>query len=848
MIHSLADNKDFFAANLNAQTEKTTLLFQEARDQFTVEQAKTRDLIKKAIREHARAEDPDKETRLGRVISSTWEYQSPNNDLDNDDCDMTEGDYLNRARIETEAAVKYAILRSLDFPSMQSRQLGIPEAHSKTFEWIYSEPMLEGSPWSNFSKWLRKGHGIYWVNGKAGSGKSTLMRFIFEDQRTSDFLRRWSGSAENITIAGFFFWNSGTPEESSQHGLLRSLLHKILSLKPQYMPTAFPERWHAFEKLSTLDHQSPRFRNFISAEKKCRMTLPQLMQAFQRLLKQDLGNVCLFIDGLDEYNGDPMDTIRLFKLLISPRLKICLSSRPWLAFEDAFRSCPQLKLQDLTRHDIQIYVNDKLLDDERMQKMCDLEPLEAPKLVQEIVDKASGVFLWIKLVVASLLRGLTNRDQILDLQKRLRILPSELESLFTYMIRQIEPVYQEEGLKIFQIILRSQEVTAMLDEEEDYTQVESLCAIDLSFAFEPPSVAIKHPIKLLDDEEAFRRVDEIEHRLKVRCAGLLEIPTSHVDDALRWRKTAKNAGNTKIHWLHRTVKDFMQVADNQALLKSSELSEWSPSLCLLCSSVMRLKTWFLNTPATNSINPLPGLAARAMIFAHQTEREFAYTEVELLEELDTTIFHLRGPAAGHWACEMYKTNVRETAERGDNFLSLAVKYDLPLYLSQKLRTADRDMRNKLGRPYLDYIVWPEPSPSGRSKTILATDLTMKRDVLKLLLKHGCCPNQVFDGITPWQIFQIKADDHFAELGLIWIEIIDLFLRSGADPTPFKCDGRGYDIQQTVELAFQHDFPVETQRLLELLTPTIQTGLHHRRSSARAMSWLKKRLSHNKASG
>jgi predicted ATPase len=85
-----------------------------------------------------------------------------------------------------------------------------------------------------------------------------------------------------------------------------------------------------------------------------------------------------------------------------------------------------LRLQDLTHDDIRLYVNNKLTDNTQMQELCVEDPAEAPKLVDEIVHKAQGVSLWVKLVVRSLMDGLTNGDHILDLQGRLREFPSEL--------------------------------------------------------------------------------------------------------------------------------------------------------------------------------------------------------------------------------------------------------------------------------------------------------------------------------------------------------------------------------------------------------------------------------------
>lgn len=62
------------------------------------------------------------------------------------------------------------VLDSLDFETRQSRQSDISEADCRTFEWIFDE--YHGpSQHVGFRKWLQCGNDIYWVSGKAGSGK-----------------------------------------------------------------------------------------------------------------------------------------------------------------------------------------------------------------------------------------------------------------------------------------------------------------------------------------------------------------------------------------------------------------------------------------------------------------------------------------------------------------------------------------------------------------------------------------------------------------------------------------------------------------------------------------------------
>lgn len=61
--------------------------------------------------------------------------------------------------------------------------------HTKrTFEWIHKIPETSDISWSDFNNWLRCGTGIYWINGKAASDKSTLMKYAHEDPRTQEAL------------------------------------------------------------------------------------------------------------------------------------------------------------------------------------------------------------------------------------------------------------------------------------------------------------------------------------------------------------------------------------------------------------------------------------------------------------------------------------------------------------------------------------------------------------------------------------------------------------------------------------------------------------------------------------
>ena len=96
--------------------------------------------------------------------------------------------------------------------------------------------------------------------------------------------------------------------------------------------------------------------------------------------------LCLFVDGLDGFEGKPDDLICLFQDLIQNRnVKVCLASRPWTVFEDTFKHKPRMMLQDLTSRDIKYYVTSNLGDDAHFAQLRRREPEYADQLVGNLI-------------------------------------------------------------------------------------------------------------------------------------------------------------------------------------------------------------------------------------------------------------------------------------------------------------------------------------------------------------------------------------------------------------------------------------------------------------------------------
>ena len=80
---------------------------------------------------------------------------------------------------------------------------------------------------------------------------------------------------------------------------------------------------------------------------------------------------------------------------MSRYVKVCLSIRPWLVFEEAFGQSHGLRLENLTYGDIREFVQDKLDANPRMLQLIHSDPERAVTFSTTIVSKANGVFLWV---------------------------------------------------------------------------------------------------------------------------------------------------------------------------------------------------------------------------------------------------------------------------------------------------------------------------------------------------------------------------------------------------------------------------------------------------------------------
>jgi hypothetical protein len=290
---------------------------------------------------------------------------------------------------------KQRLLKMLRFDQVDSRHTTIKKVSGNTCKWLLST--------SEYVDWLDNTkqpvhHGFLWIKGKAGTGKSTLMKFALANAQRA---------MRNTTILSFFFNARGDDLEKSTIGMYRSLLLQVLEQVPECQHVLDHIRW-------TSEHHQ--------------WSVEQLEELFERAI-QGLGrrSIACFIDALDECASEEIIRMvsffeRVGDLAISSKTQfhVCFSSRHYPEITITNGLSLVLEGQEGHNKDIANYVDNKLkIGHARISE----------EIRSELRENSSGVFMWVVLVVDILNKEYV-RGNIYKLRKRLRDLPPGLPELF----------------------------------------------------------------------------------------------------------------------------------------------------------------------------------------------------------------------------------------------------------------------------------------------------------------------------------------------------------------------------------------------------------------------------------
>ncbi len=343
------------------------------------------------------------------------------------------------------------ILKYLRFPSIHSREDQVRDPNEGTFEWILSEAtenvLWDSDFWQSWEKesreqargrflaWLTTGNGIFHISGKAGSGKSTLMKALTRHPRTMQELTRWA-NGKRLLVARFFFWPGSDEMQNSLTGLYRSILFEALGKCHELIPQVFPDAYSSFSH-PTAHHDDGDSEAFFRPD--------QVRKAFSRLISSALSEkyrICFFIDGLDEYGESPEDGGRdvehheLARQLKAwaqcPSIKILASSQP--VFDYHFSDSMGIRLHELTRNDIFTFTRDFLRKHPNFYLIKD----NHKALCWHVVSCAKGVFLWANSVARLLHVSLSKQESLEAMKSNLSGLPKSMEKLYASLLERLD--------------------------------------------------------------------------------------------------------------------------------------------------------------------------------------------------------------------------------------------------------------------------------------------------------------------------------------------------------------------------------------------------------------------------
>jgi hypothetical protein len=406
-------------------------------------------------------------------------------------------------------------LQKLAFPEMDARFRRIDLPSSNTCQWL--------SELDTYRQWCTKEHSLIWLKGKAGAGKSVLVKYTARSYRVS--------STQNSDIVAAYFYDAGGCElERSSVGALRSILYQIFRKNPVLLS----EYLSAPADDNVLFEQSQSF------------ALEELFEIFNSVVRQMTWKpVVIFIDALDE--GDETDVrqlLRYFERLLHDlaktdkrKLSILLSSRHYPNI--TLRGCPEIWVEHHNAVDIARHI----------QQNLHLVTDSASTLPQILIEKASGVFLWVNVMIEMLAKAGDRGETMARKHEILREAPPQLEELFIQLLARLTAREKKETFQITKWIAFA---------------ARPLTPMELCFALSLDDGSPFCSMSSWKRSDRYIQSDQqMQHFIRSRSRGLLEIT-----------KGSQTESSKNVRFIHESVAEFM-VRRGLILLESSLLNDVS---------------------------------------------------------------------------------------------------------------------------------------------------------------------------------------------------------------------------------------------------------------------------------
>ena len=451
---------------------------------------------------------------------------------------------------------KRRLLKALAFPEINERRNmieGRVDDFGDTYKWILDNTRTENAwpevtespPKQAFIDWLKTGTELFWISGKPGSGKSTLMDYIYHniqpEKAGSDLLRAWAGSHHVVILTFWFFRPASTPLLRTLYGFWRSLCFQILDSDPNLANVIRDDK----DAMAPSSLRSCLLPDGSSAES---WTDNELKEWFWYMIEHSNRRYCLLIDGLDEveHSRELLLNTLLSISARSDKFKVCCACRPENPFQSKFKQHPSLRLQYLNRDDIE--------EDCKRR----LKGTHAEKFADQIANRAEGVFLWAHLISENLARAAKDGEIEEDLELRLKECPDEMSELFRYMLLRQDKFYAKQAKPYLRLVDFASSIGRQ-------TTLLELLVATLPPAHSPKwsEWSGKFEVGFLSYLE--ERLDGLGPRIESTCASLVQClppiyyppPSAETRSDISFSRLY-DAITTPVVFIHRSVHDFLR--------------------------------------------------------------------------------------------------------------------------------------------------------------------------------------------------------------------------------------------------------------------------------------------------
>jgi hypothetical protein len=406
------------------------------------------------------------------------------------------------------------MLDRLRFEGMDDkRQYAMPET-SYDHEYIWQ---------TSFPTWLAKPSCPYWICGKPASGKSTLMAYLATCRRTIVELE--SGGANFKIIHFYFDYRAGVALGNNILGMFRMFLYQLAS-----------NDGHVRDRLERLSDEG---RLKLDSQ---RHLLDAASEAFEECAKR----ICIFIDGLDEYTGDLCELVQVCRSMVDRMsVKLCVASRPDTCIPKILNIQSTLMMQEFNERSMRLYVERKII--QRSATDLEIGKRFSKQVVDYLVAKAQGVFLWFRFVVDEIIERFAQGCSDQQIHSLIRQMPLGMNAVYDRILGMISPAQRAEAALILFLAFQLRSLSMWTEEsvapdmEFATTNLDHLWG---SYDFIVQQIGGRLNMSRLTDHE------ELRSRTRELLRGLIEFIPSTKDDA----RISDLCGitNTSVRLVHET--------------------------------------------------------------------------------------------------------------------------------------------------------------------------------------------------------------------------------------------------------------------------------------------------------